>query len=369
MLRLRLIYTAYAHWAKHSGIYQYAKYLDRRLFQLSLDGTSGRDNRLRIQNQRVRGVLRRLWQRQGMAWYTLSDLRSELRLLATCCLLDVDVVHFLDGEHAPRFFPALCRLSRRLRPAIIVTYHQPAHLLKTLVPNKIFPRLDAITLVSTEQLPVFEGLVPREKLHIILHGIDTSFYRPAYPLQSEKRFNCITVGHWLRDFQAIGKVANLLQADQSIHFHVVSPHPTGLEGLPNITLYNRLDDEGLLRLYQQSHLLFLPLIHSTANNSLLEGIACGLPVVSTDLTSVRVYLPGEEAILVKDNSTENLTAAVLRLKNNPDEYRRRAKAARQRAEELDWHNIAPQYEALYRSVTRKNSYSPPTAGPAPRERL
>jgi glycosyltransferase involved in cell wall biosynthesis len=354
MLRLRLIYTAYAHWAKHSGIHQYAKYLDRHQFKLTLNGASSSDNRLRIQNQRVRGVLRRVWQRQGMAWYTPRDLRSELRLFLSCCLFNIDVVHFLDGEHAPRFFPVLFRLPRRLRPAIIVTYHQPAHLLKTLVPNKIFPRVDAITLVSAEQLPAFEGLVPREKLHIILHGIDTSFYRPAHSLPSEKRFNCITVGHWLRDFQAIGKVASLLQADRSIHFHVVSPHLTGLEGLPNITLHNRLDDEGLLRLYQQSHLLFLPLIHSTANNSLLEGIACGLPVVSTDLASVRAYVPGEEAILVKDNSAEDLTAAVLRLKNNSEEYWLRAKAARQRAEELDWRNVAPNYEALYRSMMRPN---------------
>jgi len=250
----------------------------------------------------------------------------------------------------------MSRLLRRWRPAIVVTYHQPAHLLATLVPRKILPRLDAVTVVSPEQLPFFEGLVPPEKLHLILHGIDTSFYKPAYALQSNSTFNCITVGHWLRAFPVIHKVAALLQADQCIHFHVVSPYPTGLEGLPNVTLYKGLDDDALLRLYQESHLLFLPLIQSTANNSLLEGIACGLPVVSTDLASVRAYVPGEEAILVKDNSVEDLIAAVLQLKNNPEEYGRRAAAARKRAEELDWHTIAPQYEALYRSVMRMKTH-------------
>jgi glycosyltransferase involved in cell wall biosynthesis len=380
MLRLRLTFTVYPHWAKYSGFYQFVKHLDASHFNVALHPTSNSDDDFLVRNQRVRGWFRRLLRRQRMDWYKLSDLHAELRLFCRCCLLNVDVVHFLDGEHAPLFFPLLSRLPRWLRPAIIVTYHQPAHLLDTLVPKTIFPYLDAITLVSAEQLPIFKGLVPPEKLHVILHGIDTSFYRPAYSLQSDTRFNCITVGHWLRDFPAIAEVATMMQEDRSVHFHIVaSPPPTGfehlksltlyLEGLKNVTFYKGVSDDEFVRLYHESHLLFLPLIQSTANNSLLEGIACGLPVVSTDLPSVRAYVPGKEAILVKENSAPALMDAVLRLKNDPVEYRRRATAARKRAEELDWHKIAPQYEALYRSVTRRNLYPHAAAGPIAREPL
>ena len=222
MFRVHLTYTVYPHWAKHSGFYQFAKHLDVSQFNVALHPASDSDDDFLVRNQRVRGWFRRLLQRQRMDWYKLSDLQAELRLFWRCCLPNVDVVHFLDGEHAPLFFPFLSRLPRWMRPAIIVTYHQPADLLDTLVPKKIFPYFDAITLVSAEQLPVFKGLVPPEKLHVILHGIDTSFYRPAYSLQSDKRFNCITVGHWLRDFPAIAKVATMMQEDRSIHFHIVA---------------------------------------------------------------------------------------------------------------------------------------------------
>jgi glycosyltransferase involved in cell wall biosynthesis len=42
-------------------------------------------------------------------------------------------------------------------------------------------------------------------------------------------------------------------------------------------------------LYNDSRLLFLPLIDATANNSLLEASACGVPVITSDLPAVREY--------------------------------------------------------------------------------
>ena len=88
--------------------------------------------------------------------------------------------------------------------------------------------------------------------------------------------------------------------------------------LPNVTVFSDIDDATLLRLYQQSDILFLPLIQCTANNALLEGIACGLPVVSTFLPSVKTYVPGAEALLIKDNDPRKFVETVLYLFHNPE---------------------------------------------------
>jgi glycosyltransferase involved in cell wall biosynthesis len=160
-------------------------------------------------------------------------------------------------------------------------------------------------------------------------------------------FKCVTTGHWLRDWKAIRCVAEGLQSDRCIEFHVVTNCETGLEGLPNVFAHRDIDDVALLALYQQADALFLPLTQSTANNSLLEGIACGLPVISTNLPAVQAYLSGKEAILVKENDPKELAEAILYLINHPTEREIMSQEARKRALELDWRNIAREYEAVY----------------------
>jgi glycosyltransferase involved in cell wall biosynthesis len=132
----------------------------------------------------------------------------------------------------------------------------------------------------------------------------------------------------------------------------VSSQAREVEGLPNVTLYRGIDDDTLLKLYQQSDILFLPLVQSTANNALLEGIACGLPVVSTYLPSVKAYVPGREAILIKDNDPKQFVDAILHLAHNPSDRKIMGQEARKRAEELDWRTIAPQYEGIYSGLTK-----------------
>ena len=63
-------------------------------------------------------------------------------------------------------------------------------------------------------------------------------------------------------------------------------------------------------LYQGADLLLLPLIDATANNTLLEGLACGLPVLASDLTGVRDYAPDSHTLYASsaDEMVEHLAA-------------------------------------------------------------
>src|SRR5206468_3316004 len=56
-----------------------------------------------------------------------------------------------------------------------------------------------------------------------------------------------------------------------------------------VTFHRRISDTALLNLYNDSRLLFLPLIDATANNSLMEASACGVPIITSDLPAVREY--------------------------------------------------------------------------------
>ena len=112
-------------------------------------------------------------------------------------------------------------------------------------------------------------------------------------------------------------------------------------------IYQGIDDNTLLKLYQRSSLLLLPMRYATANNALLEGIACGLPVVSTRLPGIKAYLPGREALLVKEDSVDGFAEAILKVARDPEYHEQMAAAARKRSLELDWRKVTPLFETLY----------------------
>lgn len=141
-----------------------------------------------------------------------------------------------------------------------------------------------------------------------------------------------------------------MATDTTVHFDIVSARPTGLENHANVRHHRHVSDEQLLALYQGADVLLLPVLDATANNALLEGIACGLPVISTSHPAVRTYLPGNEAILVDHNAVEALRAAIFELRDDAGGRALRALASRRRAEELAWPRVAPQFDGIYQDV-------------------
>lgn len=349
--RVVIIRTWYPHWGNYTGANQFLRHINNDKYSVQMHIAQENDNDFPVRNGAVRRWFRRKIQRPDMPWYNLSDLTAEIKTLRYYCYERADIIHFLDGEHSAQFLPRLCKLPRKIRPKMVVTYHQPVEVLDLVIRKDNIARLDCITVVSPEQEAFFRTLTQDDKIHLILHGIDTNYFKPANRTTNDGKFKCIAAGHNYRDYSTVRDVAATLSRERNIEFHIVSPRPTGLEDLPNVVLYKGIDDAQLLNLYQQSDLLFLPLLKATANNTLLEGAACGLPVLSTSLPSVKTYLPGNEAVLVKDNDPQEFAEAILHLAANPQLRKTMSTCARKRAEELDWRNISPQYEEIYSKLS------------------
>jgi glycosyltransferase involved in cell wall biosynthesis len=345
--RVDIIRTRYPHWGAYSGVCQFLKHLGSDRFAVDQCVASDGDEDFPVSNLLLRGLLRGVVQRKGMAWYKLSDVRAEVRALLRGVRGRVDIVHYLDGEHSAQYLPLLKSMARASWPRLIATFHQPTSVLPGLVRPDVVRRLDHVTVVAPTQVEFFEQLLPRERIHSILHGVDTAFFRPPPYRTSEDEFVCLTVGHYLRDFVSVRRVADRLADEPDIRFHVVTSYETGVERLANVTTHRNLSDETLLSLYQRSDVLFLPLLDCTATNALLEGLASGLPVITTDLPSVRTYAPGEEAVCVRDNDPDDFAAAITQLRKSPARRERMGQAARLRAEQLSWPNVALAYARLY----------------------
>jgi glycosyltransferase involved in cell wall biosynthesis len=348
-MRIRFEHTQYPHWGQHSGYAQFVRQLDPQRFCAELHAAPDNDADLARWPVPFQPYLRRLVRRGRTPWYKLSDLKAEIEAFKTCLAGKVDIVHFLDGEHSGRFLPRLIRAARLSSVRTIATFHQPPDVAREVVDGRLLRWLDGIVLVSPSQLPFFQQYVPEHRLHVILHGVDAEFFRPAATPNVTDRIRCITVGHWLRDWDVFRGVAQVMTG---VAFDVVTNRSIDVQGMPNVMIHSGVSDTTLAELYRSADVLFLPLVDSTANNSLLEGIASGLPVLATDLAAVRAYLPGNEGIFVQGNRIDGFINAIRCLHNNVKLRHAMGKCARARAEELAWPRIVQQYELLYGSVVK-----------------
>ena len=85
--------------------------------------------------------------------------------------------------------------------------------------------------------------------------------------------------------------------------------------------------------------------------SVLEAMACGLCIVSTNVGGIPYMLEdGHDALLVPPNDPEATAHAIRRILTEPSLASHLSQNARRKSEQFDWSNILPQWEALLTSV-------------------
>jgi glycosyltransferase involved in cell wall biosynthesis len=349
-LHIHMIKTFYPHWHEYTAFNACLKYFDPLRFNISMRSVPMGDGRFpRIPF--LKSYCRQKIKKKGVPAYRLNDLAAEISLFFASIFKRVDAVHFLDAEHSLLFLPHWYAKWNHLKsfPKIIAMFHQPPALLESLINIEIVKQVDRVVVVSPTQEEYFLQYLPAERITTILLGVDTQQFKPRPLKVKTGKFRCLGGGRWQRDYEAFFKTAELLRDIPGFEFHIVAPHTVllGPQKPANIIFHENIPYPTLLELYQICDVLFLPIKDATANTFLLEGSACGLPVVSTDLPSIKAYFPGEEAILIKGNDPEAFAKALTDLCNDQGQRDRRSVAARERASALSWERVVKKYEEMY----------------------
>jgi glycosyltransferase involved in cell wall biosynthesis len=206
---------------------------------------------------------------------------------------------------------------------------------------------------------------PAERVHAVPLGVDCERFRPPQPdeitaLRREYGDYVMAVGLFTprKNLPVLVEALAALPQLQLVLVGRPSDGSAELEASieragirPRVRLLSNLPSERLSALIGAARVFAVPSLYEGFGLTALEAMACGVPVVCSQASSLP-EVAGDAALLVDARSSEALAEAIRRVVDDEPraaDMRRRGLA---RARELSWESSARALRALYRALAR-----------------
>ena len=276
---------------------------------------------------------------------------SELELLCRWRRKPGAIAHLLYGDFHLRFFTRWERAPRTW----VSTIHLPPSQWSAENLNCLRHVQSAIMLYQRD-IAYFEQFTGAGRIRFVHYGVDVDFFRPA---ATHSTHRLLFAGAYLRNPPMLARVIQRLHvAHPELRFDLLVPmHARSQAGFETIekhsavTWHAGLSDEDLRKLYQDSYLLLLPMNESGANTAVVESLACGLPIVTTDVGGIRDYGGGSFFPVVKNDDDDAMVALVEQYLQEPVWREQVAAEGRRFAEStLAWPLVAKKHLDAYEEL-------------------
>ncbi len=196
-------------------------------------------------------------------------------------------------------------------------------------------------------------------VHIIPNGVDCAFFAPPKEKDFDK-INIVYSGRLTEQKNVILllRAADKILKDEKMSFSVdiagdgdlkreLEGFASGSAIKDNIRFHGWVDKGRLRSLYQRSHIFVLPSLYEGMSNSLLEAMACGLAVISTDFKGYDdLVSDNENGYLIESNNLQALSEKIACLLNDSAKIKSMGKKGREKALSFSWESVAKKYVEL-----------------------
>ncbi|MBW4602441.1 MAG: glycosyltransferase family 4 protein [Calothrix sp. FI2-JRJ7] len=157
-------------------------------------------------------------------------------------------------------------------------------------------------------------------------------------------------------------VSHLVEKNVPIHFLKCGSDFTDEQkkyiqefGLANTISYiGKPEKESLVEIYNAADILIAPSLHEGFGITILEAMACGTPVISSN-TSALPEVAGNAGVLVNPQDSQAIADAVCQIQANPNYYQELVEKGIERAKLFTWEKTGQQLAEIYEDVLSKQN--------------
>jgi glycosyltransferase involved in cell wall biosynthesis len=244
-----------------------------------------------------------------------------------------------------------------LRGSDVPFYNKRFYLLDSLVfkrlSKKIWKNAKSVIANSEGLRELALDSNPTQKISIIYNGVDINEFAPLKNKKIGDKIILVSTGRLIKRkgynylIKSISELKNVelnLIGDGNLKDELVEL--SKIED-SSVKFLGKINHEELPKYLQKSNIFILPSLNEGMSNSVLEAMACGLPIITTD-TGGSKELIKNNGFIVKQADVNSLKNAIEEYLKNPELIKLHGDNSRKLAEKMSWENVAKEYERGYK---------------------
>lgn len=243
-------------------------------------------------------------------------------------------------------------------------YKRYYHIYK-LMCRFIWKHAEVITANSRQLAETAKKEIPGTEMRIIINGVDTAKFKPC---SVKQKFSTFTItaggtklikGKGLRDlihgfsrFHALVPNSELLLIGTGALEEELRLQAEELNVSDAVTLAGRQSQEWIAQRLPRCHVFCLPSQKEGMSNAALEALACGLPLVLTNVGGTKEMLR-DNGFVIEKNNPADIAEKLEMLYKDTALREKMGRRSRKLAREFSWEKVAEEYLNIYKNLLQE----------------
>ncbi len=193
---------------------------------------------------------------------------------------------------------------------------------------------------------------PRQKINVIYNGIDTKEFFPINKKKKHDKTILISTGR-LIERKGYKYLIEAISNNENVELQLIGDgnQKEQLEKLAknlnsSVIFLGKKEHKEIPTYLQKADIFILPSLNEGMSNSILEAMASGLPIITTDTGGSSELLKGNGYIIEK-SSFESIAKTLNNYIYNPSLINKHSTQSRKIAERMSWKEVAEDYMEVY----------------------